>query len=163
MNARIATALPDINFLEQKIFLEVQKAQKEDGFLRGRQIAYMICEDFQVTSTHENLLVDFTDMMRVTLSANVEQTHNERESCHSLSCVEVAEKRQKLFRKVNPQRKQSSWWNVPETVRKVFQGDLHGSSVYLFAFSRVSKLQNDGRLQFMLREVFSSRRGMPTA
>ena len=34
---------------KRKVSLEEQKAQKEDRFLRGRQIAYLIYEYFQVT------------------------------------------------------------------------------------------------------------------
>ena len=36
---------------KRKISLEEQKAQKEDRFLRGRQIAYLIYEQFRVTGT----------------------------------------------------------------------------------------------------------------
>ena len=43
--------------------MEEQKAQKEDRFLRGRQIAY---EYFRVTGTHESIF-DFSDLMGVTV------------------------------------------------------------------------------------------------
>ena len=46
--------------------MEDQKAQKEDWFLRGRQIAYMIYEYFRVTGTHESIF-DFSDLMGVTV------------------------------------------------------------------------------------------------
>ena len=45
LDARIASALNKIiqnSCLKKKVSLEEQKAQKEDRFLRGRQIAYMI-------------------------------------------------------------------------------------------------------------------------
>ena len=35
--------------------LEEQKTQKEYRFLRGRQIAYLIYEQFRVTGTHDSV------------------------------------------------------------------------------------------------------------
>ena len=52
LNARIASALNKIihnSQFKRKIRLEEQKAQKEDRFLRGRQIAYLVCGRFRVT------------------------------------------------------------------------------------------------------------------
>ena len=54
LDARIASALNKIihnSHFKRKISLEEQKAQKEDRFLRGRQIAYLIYEQFRVTGT----------------------------------------------------------------------------------------------------------------
>ena len=54
LDARIASALNKIidnSHLKRRISLEEQKAQKEDRFLRGRQIAYLIYEQFRVTGT----------------------------------------------------------------------------------------------------------------
>ena len=51
LDARIASALNRIihnSHLKRKVSLEEQKAQKEDRFLRGRQIAYLIYEYFGV-------------------------------------------------------------------------------------------------------------------
>ena len=50
---------------KKKVSLEEQKAQKEDRFLRGRQIAFMIY-DFRVTGAHDAVL-DFADLFSVTL------------------------------------------------------------------------------------------------
>ena len=47
LDARIASALNKIihnSHFKRRISLEEQKAQKEDRFLRGRQIAYLIYE-----------------------------------------------------------------------------------------------------------------------
>ena len=41
---------------KKKVSLEEQKAQKEDRFLRGRQIAYMIYDYFRVTGAHDTIL-----------------------------------------------------------------------------------------------------------
>ena len=51
LDARIASALNKIihnSHFKRKISLEEQKAQKEDRFLRGRQITYLIYEQFWV-------------------------------------------------------------------------------------------------------------------
>ena len=49
LDARIPSALNKIiqnSYFEKKVSLEEQKAQKEDRFLRGSQIAYMIYDYF---------------------------------------------------------------------------------------------------------------------
>ena len=50
----------------KKVHLEEQTAQKEDRFLRCRQITFMIYEYFRVTGTHESIL-NFSDLLSVTL------------------------------------------------------------------------------------------------
>ena len=50
-----------------KVSLEEQKTKKEDRFLRGRQIAYLICEYFRVTGANdsvENYADLFTTVLR---------------------------------------------------------------------------------------------------
>ena len=42
------------------------KAQKEERFLRGRQIAFMIYDYFRVTGAHDTVL-DYADLLSVTL------------------------------------------------------------------------------------------------
>ena len=52
LDARIASALNRIipnSHVRRRVSLEEQKAQKEDRFFRGRQIAYLIYEYFRVT------------------------------------------------------------------------------------------------------------------
>ena len=69
LDARIASALNKIipNFqFKQKVSLEEHKAQKEDRFLRGRQIAYMIYDNFRVNGAHDTVL-DYPDLFSVTL------------------------------------------------------------------------------------------------
>ena len=58
LDARIASALNRIihnPHFKRRISLEEQKAQKEDRFLRGRQIAYLICEYFRVTGANDSV------------------------------------------------------------------------------------------------------------
>ena len=51
---------------KRKISLEEQKAQKEDRFLRGRQIAYLIYEQFRVTGTDDSV-ENYTDLLTIVL------------------------------------------------------------------------------------------------
>ena len=71
LDARIASALNKIiqnsNF-KKKVSLAEQKAQKEDRFLRGRQIAYLIYEYLRVTGANdsvENYADLFTTGLRI--------------------------------------------------------------------------------------------------
>ena len=69
LDAKIASALNRIihnKRFKKKVSLEEQKAQKEDRFLRGRQIAYMIYDYFRDTGTHDTIL-DYDDLFTITL------------------------------------------------------------------------------------------------
>ena len=69
LDARIASALNRIihnSHFKRRISLEEQKAQKEDRFLRGRQIAYLIHEYFRVTGIHDSV-ENYTDLFTISL------------------------------------------------------------------------------------------------
>ena len=69
LDAKIASALNKIiqnSKFKKKVSLEEQKAQKEDQFFRGRQIAYMIYDYFRVTGAHDAVL-DYADLLSITL------------------------------------------------------------------------------------------------
>ena len=58
LDAKIASALNRIihnSQFKKRISLEEQKAQKQDRFLRGRQIAYLIYDYFRVTGSQRFL------------------------------------------------------------------------------------------------------------
>ena len=58
LDARIASALNKIihtSHFKRRFSLEEQKAQKQDSFLRGRQIAYLIYEYFRVTGANDSV------------------------------------------------------------------------------------------------------------
>ena len=58
---------------KKKVSLEEQKAQKEDRFLRGRQIVYLIYEYFRVTGANgsvENYADLFTVALEMTIFRN---------------------------------------------------------------------------------------------
>ena len=58
LDGKIAPAMNRIiqnSRFKKKVSLEVQKAQKEDRLLRGRQIAYLIYEYFRVTGASDSV------------------------------------------------------------------------------------------------------------
>ena len=69
LDAKIASALNRIihnTRFKRKVSLEEQKAQKEDRFLRGRQIAYLIYEYFRVTEANDSL-ENYADLFTIVL------------------------------------------------------------------------------------------------
>ena len=69
LDAKIAAALNKIiqnSQFTKKVSLEEQQDQKEDRFLRGRQIAFMINDYFRVTGAHDTVL-GYADLFSVTL------------------------------------------------------------------------------------------------
>ena len=69
LDARIASALNKIihnSHFKRRISLEEQKAQKQDRFIRGRQIAYLIYEQFRVTGIHDSV-ENYADLFTISL------------------------------------------------------------------------------------------------
>ena len=69
LDARIASALNKIiqnTRFKKKVSLEEQKAQKEDRFLRGRQITYLIYEYFRVIGANDSV-ENYADLFTVVL------------------------------------------------------------------------------------------------
>ena len=68
LDARIASALNKIiqNYFKKKVSLEELKAEKEDRFVRKRQIAYIIYDYFRVTGAHDTVL-DCADLFSIGL------------------------------------------------------------------------------------------------
>ena len=72
LDARSASTLNKViqnSDFKKKVSLEEQKAQKEDRFLRGRQITYMIYDYFRVTGAHDTAL-DYGDWFSITLRSD---------------------------------------------------------------------------------------------
>ena len=64
LDAKIASALNKImqnSHFKKEISFEEQKVQKEDRFLRGRHIVFMIDDYLRVTSAH-NIVLDYADL-----------------------------------------------------------------------------------------------------
>ena len=73
LDAKIASALNRIihnSHFKRRISLEEQKAQKEDRFLRGRQIAYLIYEYFRVTGANDSV-ENYTDLFTIVLRNDI--------------------------------------------------------------------------------------------
>ena len=69
LDARIASARNRIihkSQFKRRISLEEQKAQKQDRFLRGRQIAYLIYEHFRVTGANDSV-ENYADLFTIVL------------------------------------------------------------------------------------------------
>ena len=69
LDARIASALNKIiqhTRFKNKVSLEEMKAHKEDRFLRGRQIAYLIYEYFRVTGANDSV-ENYADLFTIVL------------------------------------------------------------------------------------------------
>ena len=67
LDARIASALNKIihnSHFKRRISLEEQEAPKQDRFLRGRQIAYLIYEYFRVTGANDSV-EDYADQFTI--------------------------------------------------------------------------------------------------
>ena len=75
LDARIASALNKIvhnSHFKRRVSLEEQKAQKEDRFLRGRQIAYLIDEYYQVHGANDSV-ENYADLFTVVLRNDIFQ------------------------------------------------------------------------------------------
>ena len=69
LDARIASALNKIiqnTRFKKKVSLEEMKDHKEDRILRGRQMAYLICEYFRVTGANDSV-ENYADLLTVVL------------------------------------------------------------------------------------------------
>ena len=69
LDARIASALNKIihnSHFKRRISLEEQKAQKQDSFLRGRQIAYLVYDYFWVTGAKDSV-ENYADLFTISL------------------------------------------------------------------------------------------------
>ena len=102
LDARIASALSEIiqnSYFKKKVTLEEQKAQKQDQFLRGRQIAYMIYDYFRVTGAHDTIL-DYADLFSITLRNDGVQDFDTRwdENMVSMSKISPDEVLESLYK-----------------------------------------------------------------
>ena len=91
LDARIASALNKIihnSHLKRRITLEEQKAQKEDRFLRGRQIAYLIYDYFRVTGSHDSV-ENYTDLFTIVLRNDVIQEFDSKWDGIPLSTTKI--------------------------------------------------------------------------
>ena len=80
LDAKMASALNRIihnSHFKWRVSLEEQKAQKEDRFLRGRQIAYLIYEYFWVTGPNDSV-ESYADLFTISLRHDDIQDFNSK-------------------------------------------------------------------------------------
>ena len=65
LDTKIASSLKKLLAARKKVFIEEQKEQNENRFLRGRQIAFMIYDNFRITDTSDFL--NFSDFWELHL------------------------------------------------------------------------------------------------
>ena len=82
LEARISSALNKIiqsTRFKRRVSLEEMKAHKEDRFLRGRQIAYLIYEYFRVTGANDSV-ENYADLFTVVLqNGNIQEFDTKRD------------------------------------------------------------------------------------
>ena len=91
LDAKIASALNRIihnTQFKRKVSLEEQKAQKEDRFLRGRQIAYLIYEYFRVTGANDSV-ENHADLFTIVLRNDDIQEFDSKWGGISLSMTKI--------------------------------------------------------------------------
>ena len=72
LDAKIASALNRIihnSHFKRKVSLEEMKAHKEDRFLRGRQIAYLIYEYFRIAGANDSV-ENYADLFTIALRSD---------------------------------------------------------------------------------------------
>ena len=117
LDARIASALNKIiqkSHFKKKVSFEEQKAQKEDRFLRRRQIAFMIYDYFRVTGAHDTVL-DYADL----LSMSKIPSDDVLESLYNLRIRESAQLK---------------------TVLELYEMEIHQKDID----AQISKIEDDG-------------------
>ena len=92
LDASIASALNKIihnSHFKRRISLKEQKAQKQDRFLRGRQIAYLIYDYFRVTGIHDSV-DNYADLFTISLRNDDIQEFNSKCDGILLSMTKIA-------------------------------------------------------------------------
>ena len=126
LDSKIASALNKIiqnSQFKKKVSLEEEKAQKEDLFLRGRRIAFMIYHCIRVTGAHDAVL-DYAYLFSVTLHADNIQEFDTRwgEALLSMSKIpsdDILERLYKLRIRESDQLKTILEWYDMEIHQKM--------------------------------------------
>ena len=87
-NASVLNKIIQNSHFKKEVSLEEQKAQKEDRFLRGSQIAYMIYDYFRVTDAHDTVL-DYADSFSIGLRNDNVQDYDTRRDEILLSMTKI--------------------------------------------------------------------------
>ena len=124
--------------LQEEVSLEEQKAQKEDRFLRGREIAYMIYDCYRVTGAHD-IVLDYAHLFSVTLHNDSIQEFDTR-----WDGVLFAVKNSIRWYSGKFVQNENTWvWSTQNRIRNVKHGN---SSEDVEAW--LSKVENDGEEKY---------------
>ena len=98
---------------KKKVSLEEMKAHKEDRFFRGRQIAYLIYEQFRVTSTDDSV-ENYTDLFTIVLrNDDIQECDSKWDeillSMTQIPSVDILESLYKL--RIRESEKPRPYWN----------------------------------------------------
>ena len=117
LDARLASALNKMiqsARFKNKVSLEEQKAQKEDRFLRGRQFAYLIYENFQVTRANDSV-ENYADLFTIVLRNDDIQEFDSTwdEILSSMTKIPSDDILEGLYnlRIRESEKTQDAWWN----------------------------------------------------
>ena len=116
LDTRIASALNRIihnTQLKRKVSLEEQKVQKQDRFLRGRQIAYLICGYFRVTGVNDSV-ENYADLFTISLRNDDIQEFDSKWDGILLSMTQIPldDILEGLYKlKIQESEKLSPYWN----------------------------------------------------
>ena len=155
LDARIASALNKIiqnTRFKRKVSLEEMKAHKEDRFLRGRQIAYLICEYFRVTGANDSV-ENYADLFTIVFGNDDIQVFDSNWDRILLSMTKIHLRH--LGR--NAQIKNTRVWETQDRVGIVRPGDSSEEG-----WTWLSQIEDYGekkyRAEFENEELWSQKR-----
>ena len=143
LDAKIASALNRIihnSRFKKKVSLEEQEAQKEDRFLRGRQIAYLIYEYFRVTGANDSV-ENCADLFTVVLRNDDIQEFDTKWDEILLSMTKIPP--DDILEGLYVQIKSTRVWKTQDRIGIVWPGDSSEES-----WTWLSQIENYGEEKY---------------
>ena len=147
LDAKIASALNKIiqsSHFKKKVSLEEQKFQKEDRFLRGRQIAFMIYDNIRVAGAHD-IVLDYADLFSVAFRADHVQEFDSRwdEVPISMSKIPSDDVLETLYKQSKDTIPMPTFARRPSTVSSLIPVEFPHNSMVGPQRQQISELQVD--------------------
>ena len=127
LDAKIASALNRIihnTQFKRRVSLEERKAQKEDRFLRGRQIAYLIYDYFRVTGANDSV-ENYADLFTIGLRNDDIQEFDSKWDEILLSMTQIPS--DEIFESLYKFRTRES--EKPKTVLELYNMEIHQKKI----------------------------------
>ena len=143
LDAKIASALNRIihkTGFKKKFTLEEMKAQKEDRFLRGRQIAYLIYEYFWVTGANDSV-ENYADLFTVVLRNDDIQEFDSKWDEVLLSMTQIPP--DDILESMYKLRKNTRVWETQDRIGIVQYGDSSEES-----WTWLSQIEDNGKKKY---------------